>query len=333
VAAAVAVAASRAATRWRSAMIRNPFYNQVDPSFFSYRDQASTESAANFPTTFAPSNPSAEYPKNATTGWGELVQGVTHDDAHWYITQDTTLWRIPRNRDLAAGVNGALGRVGIPQEILDQGGNHFGDLDYYEGMLYVPLEGAATAQLVVFEARSLAYRPLFAATLAQGNSCPWCAIDPRSGLLFSSKFDVDENGLFVYSVEADPDNGVEATFLGKFPLFDEHGAPMEIRRVQGGVFSELGHLYLVSDTGVGVLGFDMCTGRLAQRIPVDYQPERRVGFTYQELEGITLWDLDDESAPGVRGQLHVLMLENAPIGEDKIFFKHYGVSSFDKDRI
>jgi hypothetical protein len=46
-----------------------------------------------------------------------------------------------------------------------------------------------------------------------------------------------------------------------------------------------------------------------------------------------LLDLDDESAPGVRGPLQVLMLENAPIGEDKIFFKHYGVSSFDKDQI
>jgi hypothetical protein len=315
-------------------MTRNPFYSQVEGSCFSYVDHDSIQNAADFPALFAAAkHPSDEHPRNATPGWGELVQGVTHDDAYWYITQERALWRIPRERDLATGVSAELVRAGIPKEIDDQGGNHFGDLDCYDGMLYVPLEGAANAQLVVFDAPSLAYRPLFSTSLAQGNSAPWCAIDPRSGLLFSSKFDLDDNGLFVYSVDADPDNGVDATFVGRFPLFDEHGAPMEIRRVQGGVFSEQGHLYLVSDTGTGVLGFDMHTGRVACRIPVAYEPERRVGFTYQELEGITLWDLDDGSAPGVQGQLHVLMLENAPVGEDRIFFKHYSVPALERRRV
>jgi hypothetical protein len=315
-------------------MNRNPFYDQVDSCWFSYATGEDIDDAATFPASFAPSNhPNYEHPRNATPGWGESVQGVTHDDAHWYLTQAKTLWRVPRGRDLAADVAADMLRVGIPDEIRDQGGNHFGDLDFYEGRLYVPLEGAARAQLVVFEAPSLAYRPFFTASLAQGDSAPWCAIDPRSGLLFSSRFDLDENGLFVYKVDVDPDNGVEATLLGRFPLFDEGGFPMQLQRVQGGVFSERGHLYLVSDTGVGILGFDMCTGQVTHGLRVDYQHERRVGFTYQELEGITLWDLDDGSAPGIRGQLHVLVLENAPLGEDLIFFKHYEASPLHRPHI
>jgi hypothetical protein len=50
----------------------------------------------------------------------------------------------------------------------------------------------------------------------------------------------------------------EGTFSSgvKFPLFDEGGFPMLLRRVQGGVFSERGHLYLLNDTGIVILGFD-----------------------------------------------------------------------------
>ena len=44
----------------------------------------------------------------------------------------------------------------------------------------------------------------------------------------------------------------------------------------------------------------------------------------EEPEGITLWNLDGRGAPGVSGQLHVLMLDNDSNGDD-IYVKHYAV--------
>jgi hypothetical protein len=44
--------------------------------------------------------------------------------------------------------------------------------------------------------------------------------------------------------------------------------------------------------------------------------------TAEEPEGITIWDLDDGRAPGVSGQLHVLLLDNDLTGDD-VYVKHY----------
>jgi hypothetical protein len=43
---------------------------------------------------------------------------------------------------------------------------------------------------------------------------------------------------------------------------------------------------------------------------------------YQEAEGLTIWDLDDGRAPGIGGQLHVLLIEK-DLGDDDVFLKHY----------
>lgn len=46
----------------------------------------------------------------------------------------------------------------------------------------------------------------------------------------------------------------------------------------------------------------------------------------QEPEGVTVWDLDkDTRAPGIRGQLHVIMVENDwnKLSPDDFYFKHY----------
>jgi hypothetical protein len=307
----------------------------VPDKWFTYATGEDIDAAAAFPEAFlCADHPNYEYPRDATPGWGESAQGVTHDGAFWYISQEKAVWRIPRGRDLAREVAGDTPHVGIPDEIGDQGGNHFGDLDWHEGRLYVPLEGAAGAQVVVFEAPSLEYEPMFSASLAQGESAPWCAIDPRSGILFSSRFDIDENGLYAYQIDVSEDNGVEVTLLGRFPLFDESGAPMRLTRAQGAVFSDMGHLYLATDAPTGVLGFDMCTGRLVRRIGVDYQPQKHIGVTtYQEVEGLTLWDLDDGGAPNIGGQLHVIVVDNAPLSEDRIYFKHYEAAPNQKTRI
>lgn len=47
------------------------------------------------------------------------------------------------------------------------------------------------------------------------------------------------------------------------------------------------------------------------------------GFpTYEEPEGLTIWDLDVGRAPGIRGQLHAMVSDN-DIEAGDIDFKHY----------
>jgi hypothetical protein len=47
------------------------------------------------------------------------------------------------------------------------------------------------------------------------------------------------------------------------------------------------------------------------------------GGSYDEPEGLTIWDLDDGRAPGIKGQLHVLLLDNDVIENDDVSLKNY----------
>ena len=48
------------------------------------------------------------------------------------------------------------------------------------------------------------------------------------------------------------------------------------------------------------------------------------GSTDEEPEGLTYWDLDGRNAPGIKGQLHAILLDNDANGDD-VYFKHYRV--------
>src|SRR6266480_3404344 len=41
-----------------------------------------------------------DYPNHKELGWALHVQGATHDDDHWYITQEARIWRFPVTLDL-----------------------------------------------------------------------------------------------------------------------------------------------------------------------------------------------------------------------------------------
>lgn len=46
----------------------------------------------------------------------------------------------------------------------------------------------------------------------------------------------------------------------------------------------------------------------------------------EELEGLTLWDLDDGRAPGISGQIHVVLINDGGASNDDWYFKHIGVA-------
>ena len=49
----------------------------------------------------------SDYPFDRETGWSEELQGVTHDDDDWYITQKDRLWKISVEVNLNSTIDGA----------------------------------------------------------------------------------------------------------------------------------------------------------------------------------------------------------------------------------
>ncbi len=272
------------------------------------------------------------YPKDRENGWSEELQGVCSDGQNWYFAQKNKLWKFPLSHDLNKEITRADPERGILMTQLDgylamKGAyNHMGDLDYYNGFVFVPVEPANN----LFRARVAMYRAdtleLVSYNYLNSPKGPWCAIDSRSGLLLSSAFNNVES-LQVYAPEIV--NGLYLTmpFSHHLPLYDEKGQPLQLQRLQGGAFSQrTGLLYLVSDTDEngGIMVINPATGKRVSRIPVDYDPSL-LGYTREELEGITVLDLDGGIAPGIQGQVHLLMIDNVGSGDDDLYFKHYSV--------
>jgi hypothetical protein len=112
---------------------------------------------------------------------------VAHARGCWFITQVDRTWRFPVDLDVsqARETDGAVSGSGIPEPNID----HLGDCDVHGGLLYVAMEGAALARVGRFDLDRgfQGSAPL----TAQGRSCPWCVVDPQTGLLYSSPFDAD----------------------------------------------------------------------------------------------------------------------------------------------
>ena len=171
------------------------------------------------------------------------------------------------------------------------------------------------------------------------------AIDPSSGHLFASS--TPTQVLLRYATDTaawDRVNEQEELILGEPEVIimrNSTGEVLLFDSMQGGVFSESGQLlYLVSGfldaarDSDGIHVFDTATWRRirqSSRSKMPFKYEFHPGWdSYEEAEGLTIWDLDDDRAPGIRGTLHVLMLDNDyPLGEDdQVYLKHYTESVY-----
>jgi len=328
------------------------------------------------------------YPNDRENGWSDELQGVAHDSAHWYFTQRGRLWKFPVTHDLNTKVNAAKAKHGIlttriPSPLRNDGYNHFGDPDYYRGVLLVPTEGERWKSIgdtavhvpivpvvAVFRASDLRY--LGHLQLPLQKHAGWCAVQRANGRLYSSDGVANAaNPIRGYSVSwalvtsgqlpvapSQTRRSELSRFQLAFPitlrLLDEGGDPLSLKHMQGGEFSDNDHLFTVNgfykgDTkDTGIMGFDLASGRRMVRSTngcreFDVASDRWVvratngcrdfNFEYhpgvpkgEEPEGITIWDRDADSlAPGIGGQIHVIMLDNDPDADD-LYFKHYRVT-------
>ena len=234
------------------------------------------------------------------------------------------------------------------------------DRKYY---LLVPLEGYAGAHpaIAVFRADSLQCLGLDVLRIDHNNpptlnnAAAWCAVDP-DGYVYTSpdKWSLPDEGvvkLFKYSLNwdtlgADPQKPVQLTYLETILLKQENGQvlpPDEISGyAQGGEFSPDGKLLYVSSGGDGddahggIQVFDTQSWRRVARSHNEndtfFQYNFDTGFgDWEEPEGLTVWDLDEgitsyqdrPRAPGIYGQLHVLLLRNCSGNWDEFSIYHY----------
>lgn len=289
-------------------------------------------------------------PTEAETKYAENVQGITHDNSNWFISQEWGLWKIPVSLDLAAtfgcGDYGVVcGNLSSVSEISAY--DHVGDIDHYQynestGFLLLSLEDkgrVATPAIAAFNPVNLQYiahaELQLPQQLSQPRNAPWVAVDPN-GLVYASHEDAS-GWIYIYSLswEALARNGtMSLQYVGEFQILDKYGVPLLVGG-QGAVFSDSGDLLYVNNGYYedydsrrdGISVFDMQTKRRIAHSTRDSAEPFWYGYdpgftTAEEPEGLTIWDLDDGRAPNISGQLHVSILDN-DLYSDDVYIRHY----------
>ena len=297
------------------------------------------------------------YPHNREITMSEQIQGVTHDDKNWFFTQRETIWKIPVDLSLNTDRTCSDSRIDCTfiSDVPELSGyNHFGDPSYYwyidEGYLFVPTEYKNNSKMdviAVFAASDLSFIDMVEVHAAQENHASWCSIIPdipglnnrNTVYLYSTKWE-NVGSLVKYKVNMsalrNKGNGkLDMEFVEKIPLNDEAGEPYGLDYVQGGVFTLSGELlYLINgncqddcDCGIHVFKNEGESFRIVNR---SSQSDHPFKFEYhprpschEEPEGVTIWDLDDDKAPYIKGQLHVILLVDDYFDQDQWYFKHY----------
>lgn len=294
------------------------------------------------------------YPKARENGWSNEIQGVCHDDDNWYFTQKTKLWKFPVTWDLNEKIDPKDPPAGVfstPRPNSESNDDHhLGDMDHYQGFIFI------ADQWEDYNACISIYRAWDLAPWTQQQvefngkalkSIGWCAI--RDGYLYTSGSTVDSssNPVMIYKIDMDKVKRGKPDFLTQHAaiyIHDENGKSVELECMQGGCFDKDDNLYLVNGYWL-----DLVWERKKEGISVFHVPavpakngvthvnrisksSQHGSFQYEfdtsshEPEGITWWDLDiDTRAPGIRGCLHVLLLDNdSKLGDvDDLYFKHY----------
>ena len=294
------------------------------------------------------------YPEDREMGWSNELQGVCHDENNWFFAQNGNIWKFPLGHDLNETCKSENRAKGIYKNTY---GHRLGDFDYYEEYLFVPVSEDGTPYIAVFRANDLSYVAKTCLTRfgKDFSSVHWCAIN--HGDLYTSDenvgndFTENTSPVMVYSIDMERIKNKQDDFLDYktfIRLYTSSGDRLTRKHVQGGCFDDKNHLhinngeytlkisghnYANNDGGISVFSIleipqtDPEPCYRAKRIAYSDQTK---GFMYQfnktgnEPAGITYWDLTNKNPAGkVCGCFHAIMSDNAGIGDDDFYFKHY----------
>lgn len=237
-------------------------------------------------------------PKSEKTDFSNDIQGICHDASHWYVSHGAgsadydrnhgTLHRVYMGRlgsdtkakekqvsdcyVLSHGVKTARrfykyydGNVAVGAKI---GEIHFGDIDYYNGYIFVPAyqhgyDGYADTQILVFDAKTFDLKCAEVLYKNKAEKIPfadlaWCAVNPNDGCLYTSdshlsnSFEGKSSPLMAYKINFE---NLQNESGEVFSLVTPKGIPLKTEdgsdfgmgaNMQGGCFDQFDTLYLNS---------------------------------------------------------------------------------------
>ncbi|MBI2895876.1 MAG: hypothetical protein HYY06_20130, partial [Deltaproteobacteria bacterium] len=217
--------------------------------------------------------------------------------------------------------------------LFDGGFIHNGDLDCFDGVLYVPMEGERSDPPVAIAAYDAATLDFIAsAELREDERASACTVNPRNGLFYCAtrRRDASDTRIVAFERRLDLVAGTLGLFeIGDLTLRSDWPRPIienfAVRPFQGMAFSRAGHLYLALDDedyrGIHLFDVDVLDGfRGPFYLPLD----GRGAFNEVELEGMAIHDMSEGLSPGVGGQIHVGEVEHWDL--EYLTFHHWGVA-------
>jgi hypothetical protein len=126
---------------------------------------------------------------------GYRSQGVTSNGAQWFFSWRYGLERTASDyRELEQNFSLFPRKSGIPPSVEALGGNHIGDIDYYGGKIYAPIEDMPNFRhplVAVYDAATLSHTGatymLPQSDLTMG--VPWIAVDGPKNLAYTAEWD------------------------------------------------------------------------------------------------------------------------------------------------
>jgi hypothetical protein len=177
---------------------------------------------------------------------GLRSQGIATDGHQWFFS-----WKFGLERADNTYADTTNNPVAIPPELLLNGSNHIGDIDYFKGRLVVPIEdGSAYLRpyLALYDAATL--QPISYDAIArelQVEGVPWVAVDAQRGIAYTAEWN-NAKQINMFDIEH------HFAFLGAIPL------QQPISRIQGAKLFEGNLLASVDDNAKTVYRIDLSTG-------------------------------------------------------------------------
>jgi hypothetical protein len=299
----------------------------------------------------------SQSPADVAYYWTNDLNWIANDDSHWFISQESWLVKVPLTASLDQDLKGGhFGQQSIPPDWW-QGGNgwnHIGDIDFADGLLYLPMESETLDAAVGVMDADL--NPIGLAAVpspeAIPRNMPWLAVNPVDGLLYIGKFDLACDSSIAAYERSFVDGQLRLKYHHSLKVTDPsrmgpsgalspcNAAPLT--RIQGGAFSPSGQLYLSSDAHSwqdgGIYGVDV-TGQLplggpnTRLLTAPIRTHIRYQYVHEdcwvggncgdETQGIDILDAAANGSP-YSGQIHVLLNDNNKY-TDKVYFKHYDI--------
>ncbi len=263
------------------------------------------------------------------------IQGIAHSNNYWFLSKTTRIYKC--NKD---NIKDKLKSFSL-DDLHDKSSvfkpyNHFGDMDFYKGLLYIAVSSDDVGSIILVLDENLNYKKYGKLPKNIVNKSGWVAINPVNGLLHATseyrklktfKLDFGDADTLSYLFSIDLDFG---------SLGHSEGSWWNDVWNQGGAFDSDGILYYMLDhasdedsnfTGIYRFYIVARQAHALGRMNIKYDPDRWIPFVgwkrKQELEGITVWDRGSHSKYG--GKIHALFLSNEA-DEDDVTFFHFNVS-------